>query len=162
MLNASITILDSSSTKSNTSRDSCKDLSKGDIRDESKARIKFKLLKNNILVGGVRYKVNLSLIILCETIAEYVKMNRVLAGILPREFVVETGHNKITRHIYDKIFDLLYKFAMKSKELILETKALNFGKIKAKTINAKHICLLANCYSVLIKISEELLENGKL
>lgn len=50
-------------------------------------RIKFKLLKNNILVGGVRYKVNLSLIVLCETIAEYVKMNRILSNILPKEYV---------------------------------------------------------------------------
>ncbi len=49
--------------------------------------MKFKLLKNNILVGGVRYKVNLSLIILCETIGEYVKMNRILAGVLPSEWV---------------------------------------------------------------------------
>lgn len=57
------------------------------MKDDSKIRIKFKLLKNNILVGGIRYKVNLSLIILCETLAEYVKMNRTLSGVLPRQSV---------------------------------------------------------------------------
>lgn len=161
MLNASITILDSSSGKVNASRDSNKDVSKGEIKDESKVRIKFKLLKNNILVGGVRYKVNLSLIILCETIAEYIKMNRVLSTILSKQFVAEVGYNKITKHIYDKIYDLVYKFCGKSKELILETKALQYGKIKGKNINAKHICLLCNCYSIMGRITEELLEGKK-
>jgi len=133
-----------------------------DIKDESKIRVKFKLLKNNILVGGVRYKVNLSLIILCETLAEYVKMNRVLSGVLPRQSVQEQGYNYITKYIYEKMYDMIYKFCQKSKELILETKALSFGKIKAKNINAKHICLLCNCYSILIKIAEEMLEKQKI
>jgi|LakMenE18May11ns_1017448.scaffolds.fasta_scaffold9221470_1 hypothetical protein len=60
------------------------------------------------------------------------------------------------------MYDMIYKFCQKSKELILETKALSFGKIKAKNINAKHICLLCNCYSILIKIGEEMLEKQKL
>jgi hypothetical protein len=124
--------------------------------------VKFKLLKNNILVGGVRYKVNLSLIVLCETIAEYVKMNRILAAVLPSEWVREAGCNRISRCIYEKIFDLVLKFCLKSRELILETKALQFGRIKGKNINAKHICLLCNCYSILIKLAEELLDRGKL
>jgi hypothetical protein len=113
-------------------------------------------------VGGVRYKVNLSLIVLCETIAEYVKMSRILSGILAREFVQEVGYNKITRCIYEKVFDLVYKFCLKSRELILETKALQFGKIKGKNINAKHICLLCNCYSILLRIVEEVLDRGRL
>lgn len=132
------------------------------MKDDSKIRIKFKLLKNNILVGGIRYKVNLSLIILCETLAEYVKMNRTLSGVLPRQSVQQQGYNYITKYIYEKMYDMIYKFCQKSKELILQTKALSFGKIKGKNINAKHICLLCNCYSILIKIGEEMLEKQKI
>ena len=57
---------------------------------------------------------------------------------------------------------MIYKFCQKSKELILQTKALSYGKIKGKNINAKHICLLCNCYSILIKIGQEMLEKQKI
>ena len=78
-------------------------------------RIKFKLLKNSILVGGVRFKVNLSFLVLCETLSEYIKMSRVLGGILPREAVEAAGHNRITRHIYSKLLELVEKFTAASK-----------------------------------------------
>ncbi len=45
--------------------------------------------------------------------------------------------------------------------MILEAKAINYGKTKAKAINAKHICLLLNCLSVLLKMAEEMLDEGK-
>lgn len=59
------------------------------------------------------------------------------------------------------MYNLIEKFVEKSKELILETKALNFNKIKGKSINAKHICLLCNCYSILARIAEEMLDQKK-
>ena len=52
-------------------------------------------------------------------------------------------------------------YTLKGKELILDTKALQFGKIKSKAINAKHICLLSNCLSVVERIAVEMLEMKK-
>lgn len=85
-LNASITILDSSTSshKHNSSRDSSREMSREEAKEEGRVRIKFKLLKNSILVGGVRFKVNLSFLVLCETMGEYIRMIRILGGILPR------------------------------------------------------------------------------
>ena len=39
-------------------------------------------------------------------------------------------------------------------------RALQYGKIKGK-INAKHICLLCNALSILVRITEEMLEEGR-
>jgi len=60
------------------------------------------------------------------------------------------------------MLDLIEQYSINCKELILETKALKFEKIKGKNINAKHICLLCNCLSVLIKISEDLIDKSKI
>ena len=66
-LNSSVTILDSSTSSSkgvlNTSRDR-----ENSRQEEGVVRTKIKLLKNNILIGGIRYKVNLSFLILCESL----------------------------------------------------------------------------------------------
>ena len=52
-------------------------------------------------------------------------------------------------------------YCHKSRELIYDAKALKFGRIKAKNVNAKHICLLANCLSVIHKIAEDVLDVKK-
>jgi hypothetical protein len=94
-----VTILDSCST----SRGSIsRDLSKGDISREEggKTKSKFKILKNNILVGGLRYKVNLSFLVLCEVLEQYLKMGRILGNVLPEEEIKETGFNRIVGFVF--------------------------------------------------------------
>lgn len=59
------------------------------------------------------------------------------------------------------MFDLIDVYCLQSRELILDKKAIGFGKIKSKNINAKHICLLCNCLSVLKKFAEEMLDGEK-
>lgn len=151
-LNSSVTILDSSTSSAkgilNSSRD--KDSSR---QEDTVAKIKIKLLKNNMLVGGVRYKVNLSFLVLCEWLGEYMKMARVLGNVFDRDSS-SNAHQKLMGVIYEKLFDLICEYCLKSRELILEAKAVNYGKTKGKGINAKHICLLLNCLSVLMKIAE--------
>lgn len=105
------------------------------------------------MVGGVRYRLNLSFLILCEVLEQYLKMGRILGNIISREETEEVGYNKINKFIFEKIFSVIEKYCTTSRELILETKALKFEKIKGKSINAKHICLLCNCLSVVSKIT---------
>lgn len=82
-------------------------------------------------------------------------MARVLANIHQHDL---NESNKILKHVYDKVYDLVDVYCSKSKELILDIKALAYGKIKGKSINAKHICLLSNCLSVIKKIVEDIFE----
>lgn len=114
-------------------------------------RTKIKLLKNNIQVGGIRYKVNLSFLILCEWLSEYTKVGRILSHIFDKD-TSPCHHKQVQSIVYEKLFGLVELFASKGKELILDFKAVAFGKIKSKTINAKHICLLSNCLSVITRI----------
>lgn len=86
----------------------------------------------------------------------YIQMGRVLGSIL------DSSKSRIQAHVYTKIYDLMDRYCAQSKELILDTKALKYEKIKGKSINAKHICLLCNCLSVVLRIGEELLEKGKI
>jgi len=83
------------------------------------------------------------------------KVARVLSNVLEKG--ANQSENRITSYVYEKAYNLIEVYCQKSKELIYETKALSFGKIKGKTINAKHICLLSNCLSVVQKIAEEML-----
>lgn len=106
-----------------------------------------------MLIGNMRYKVNLSFLILCESMAEYMKLARVLSNVLEK-----AAPNPITNFAFERLYDLIEVYCNKSRELILDTKALTFGKIKGKSINAKHICLLCNCLSVIQKFTEEMVE----
>ena len=114
--------------------------------------MKIKLLKNNIQIGGIRYKVNLSFLILCEWLSEYTKVGRILSHIFEKE-AYPFHHQQVQGLVCSKMWELVELFAVKGKELILDFKAVGFGRIKSKTINAKHICLLSNCLSVVTKIS---------
>lgn len=90
-LNASVTILDSSTSSAKNLLNSSKDsINKSRDKDSSRqedvpAKTKIKLLKNNMLIGGVRYKVNLSFLVLCEWLGEYMKMARVLGNVYDRD-----------------------------------------------------------------------------
>ena len=80
------------------------------------------------------------------------KAARILSHIFDRESAAN-AYNSVLSLVYNKIFDLVDIFCGKGKYLILDTKALQFGKIKSKNINAKHICLLHNCLSVVERIA---------
>jgi hypothetical protein len=96
--------------------------------------------------------VNLSFLVLCEWVSEYVKVGRILSNIFDIQ-AYPSHHQQVLTLVYEKTFELMELFAGKGKELILDFKAVAFGKIKSKTINAKHICLLSNCLSVVSKIA---------
>jgi hypothetical protein len=74
--------------------------------EEPVARMKIKLLKNSIQIGGVRYKVNLSFVILCEWMAEYVKAGRILSHIFDRSNS-NNVRKRVLSVVYDKLFDLV-------------------------------------------------------
>lgn len=96
------------------------------------------MLKNNILIDGHRFKVSLSLLLLIEFLEEYVKMGRALKS--------------CQKIVYERMFDLIDNYNLRSKELILDAKARKYEKMKAKNISAKHLCLLHNCLTVLLKL----------
>ena len=75
--NISITILNDSAEIKGLNKSLNKSLNSSTDKIE-KPIIKFKLLKNTILVDGNRYKVSLSFLLLCEFIEEYIKMAKVL------------------------------------------------------------------------------------
>ena len=54
------------------------------------------------------------------------------------------------------MLNLIDYYNNRTKELILEAKARQYEKMKAKNISAKHICLVHNCLSVLIKLVKDL------
>lgn len=88
-MNASVTILDSSTSSAkglnNSKGQSNSSLDQNSSRQEDGTpKTKIKLLKNNILISGVRYKVNLSFLILCESLGEYMKMARILSHIFDK------------------------------------------------------------------------------
>ena len=95
---------------------------------------------------------NLSFLVLCEWVSEYVKVGTILSNIFDIQ-AYPSHHQQVLTLVYEKTFELMELFAGKGKELILDFKAVAFGKIKSKTINAKHICLLSNCLSVVSKIA---------
>lgn len=84
-------------------------------------------------------------------------MARVLGNVYDRD-ASNPVYRRVLSEVYDKLYDLVEAFASKSKELIHDAKALSFGKIKSKGINAKHICLLCNCLSVISRITEDMLD----
>jgi hypothetical protein len=83
-LNSSVTILDSSTSSARGSLNNSRD-KESSRQEDSLAKIKIKLLKNNILIGGVRYKVNISFLVLCEWLGEYMKMARILGNVFDRD-----------------------------------------------------------------------------
>ena len=103
---------------------------------------KFRVLKNNILIDGNRYKVSSSLILLVELLEEYVKIGRIL--------------KPCQRYVYERLFDLIDNYNTKSKELILDAKARQQERMKGKNISAKHLCLLHNCITIVIKLLEQM------
>lgn len=50
--------------------------------------------------------------------------------------------------LFEKLFELIKYYNKMTQQLILGSKALTFQKIKTKSINARHICLLSNCLAV--------------
>ena len=61
---------------------------------------KFRIIKNNILVDGSRYKVSVSFLLLCEFIDEYIKMAKSLS---------------CQKFVYERMFDLIDNYNNKSK-----------------------------------------------
>ena len=109
-----------------------------DYSAATKKQTKFRVLKSNVIIDGVRYKISVSLLLLCEFIDEYVKMARNLP------------QNR--KMVYERLLDIIEYYNNRSKELILEAKARQYEKMKSKNISAKHICLVHNCLSVLLRL----------
>lgn len=66
---------------------------------------KFRVLKSNVMVDGVRYKISISFLLLCEFIEEYVKMNRALP--------------QCRKFMYERMLDLVEYYSSRARELIL-------------------------------------------
>ena len=60
------------------------------------------------------------------------------------------------KYVYERMFDLVDNYNTRTKELILDAQARKYEKIKSKNISAKHLCLLHNCISVLLKLLEQM------
>ena len=88
------------------------------------------------------------------------KVARILSHIFDKS-TSEKAYNQVLSTCHEKLYDLIDIFTIKSKELILDTKALQYGKIKSKAINAKHICLLNNCLAVVERVAIEMLDQQK-
>lgn len=56
------------------------------------------------------------------------------------------------KYVLERLFDLIDSYNVRTKELILEIQAKKFDKMKSKNISARHLCLLHNCLSLLIKL----------
>ena len=108
--NISITILNDSAEIKGLNKSLNKSLNSSTDKIE-KPIIKFKLLKNTILVDGNRYKVSLSFLLLCEFIEEYIKMAKVL---------------NCQKYICERMFDLIDSYNNRTRELILEAQARKF------------------------------------
>lgn len=113
-----------------------------DYSNALKKTNKFRVLKSNVMVDGVRFKISISFLLLCEFIEEYVKMTRSLP--------------ECRKFIFEKILSLVEYYNSRTRELILEAKARQFEKMKSKNISAKHICLVHNCLSVVSKLVREI------
>ena len=98
--NLSLTILNSS----NPNNISHNNLSKISATDYSEpCSINFKILKNNILVDGQRYRLTMSFLLLCEFFEEYVTVCRTFMGL----FRDETKQSKkLVNEVYDSLFRL--------------------------------------------------------
>lgn len=51
------------------------------------------------MIGGARYKVNLSLLVLCEWLGEYMKMARVLGNVFDRDSS-NTSHKRLMSVVF--------------------------------------------------------------
>lgn len=70
-----------------------------------KKSTKFRVLKSNVMVDGIRYKISVSFLLLCEFIYEYVKMALSL-----------TQSRKL---IYERMLNLIDYYNNRTRELIL-------------------------------------------
>jgi len=62
------------------------------------------------------------------------------------------GYNKINKFIFEKIFSVIEKYCTTSRELILETKALKFEKLKGKSTSTPNISVCcAIVYQLFLK-----------
>jgi hypothetical protein len=62
---------------------------------------KFRVLKSSVLVNGVKYKISVSFLLLCEFVEEYVKMGRNLVS--------------SSKFIYERMLDLIDHYNERTK-----------------------------------------------
>lgn len=108
------------------------------VLGESKMMGNFRIIRNEIIIENRTYKVTTTLLLLLEIIEDYMHLSQFYPFAKERVGI--------------KIYELIRAYHTESHKLIVKGLAVKLGKIKSKTITAKHLALNSLCLSFLLFI----------